>query len=223
MRWNKDSSDASVRGILAFVLARAGLKLEAVSQSPSITGYYPDFTINSGNSGTAAINRLLSFVPDVLFIEGNKAYLINPLAEDASVYAYGTDHPILEGRYWISALEHNRIQVEGFDTDIIITDSFDWEEINKVYDRFRHIEDNNIGTVAEARKRGEACLRKAEIASADGWIRVPVNCGQQLYDVVDIIDSCAGLDAQKRRLVGLTVTYSPDRGEYQQRLLLGAV
>ena len=32
MRWNKDLNDASVKDILAFVLARAGLKLEVVSQ-----------------------------------------------------------------------------------------------------------------------------------------------------------------------------------------------
>jgi len=47
--------------------------------------------------------------------------------------------------------------------------------------------------------------------------------GQQLYDVVDISDSRAGLAATKRRVNGLTLVYSPRRGQYRQRLLLGGV
>jgi hypothetical protein len=226
LRWNKDSSDASVKDILAFVLARAGLKLETISQSSVITSYYPDFTISPNTSGTTAINQLLSFVPDVLFIEGYKAYIINPLAEDASVYAYGSDHPILEGRYRIGTLENNRIQVEGYDSGSdspIISDSFSWDEIDKVYDRLKHLEDRNIDTISKAQARGEACLREEEIEAADGLIRIPVNCGQQLYDVIDITDDRAGLDTQKKRLLGLILTYNPGRGEYEQRLLLGAV
>jgi hypothetical protein len=226
LRWNKISSDTSVKDILAFIMARAGLKLETISQSSAITSYYPDFTISPNTSGTTAINRLLSFVPDVLFIEGDKACLINPLAEDASVYAYGSDHPILEGRYHVGSLQYNRIQVEGYDSGSespIIADRFNWDEIDRVYDRLKHLEDRNIDTVNKAQSRGEAHLRKAEIESADGLIRIPVNCGQQLYDVIDITDARAGLDTQKKRLLGLILTYNPDRGEYEQRLLLGAV
>ncbi len=225
-RWNKTSSDMSVKDILAFILARAGLKLEVMSQSSVITGYYPDFTISPDTRGNTVISRLMSFVPDVLFIEGNKVYLVNPLAEDASVYSYGSDHPILEGRYQLAALRYNRIQVEGYDSgteSAIITDSFNWNEIDKVYDRLNKLEDKNIGSVSQAYARGDTHLRQAEIESANGLIRIPVNCGQQLYDVIDITDGRAGLDAQKKRLLGLTLIYNPGRGEYEQRLLLGAV
>jgi hypothetical protein len=58
---------------------------------------------------------LLSFVPDVLFIEGNKAYLVNPLSSDISVYSYGQSHPIIEGRYLSGVWDINRVQVEGAD------------------------------------------------------------------------------------------------------------
>ena len=88
-RWNKDTDQLSVKQILEFVLARVGLKLEVLSQSSVVNGYYPDFTINSGNQGTVVIRKLLSFVPDVLFIEGENAYLVNPLSADGSVYSYG--------------------------------------------------------------------------------------------------------------------------------------
>ena len=67
-RWNKDTNQASVRDILSLILARAGLKLEVVSQSSLITSYYPDFTVSPTTSGDIVITKLLSFVPDVLFI-----------------------------------------------------------------------------------------------------------------------------------------------------------
>ena len=225
-RWNKTSDEMSVRDILAFVLARAGLKLEVKSQSSVITGFYPDFTISSSNSGLAVIQKLLSFAPDVLFIEGYKAYLVNPLTSDSSVYSYGSTHQIFNGNYRQGAWALNRVQVEGYDTgseEPIIVDSFNWSEVNRLYDRLQQLEDRNIDTVAKAEQRGEAYLREAEIASIDGDILVPVNCGQQLYDVIDITDARAGLDEQKKRVLGLILVYNPRRGEYSQRLRLGSV
>jgi len=225
-RWNKDSDQMSVKDILAFVLARVGLRLEVKSQSSVITSFYPDFTISSSDRGESVIQKLLSFVPDILFIEGSKAYTVNPQSSDSSVYSYGTEHQILEGRYQQGTWELNRVQVEGYDTgsdELIVVDSFAWDEIDRLYDRLRQLEDRNIDTVAKAQQRGEACLRQAEIESASGTILVPVNCGQQLYDVIDITDSRAGLTSEKKRVLGLLLVYSPRRGEYHQRLRLGAV
>jgi len=225
-RWNKSADEMSVKDILAFVLARVGLKLEVKSQSSVIAGFYPDFAISPNEVGRAVIQKLLSFVPDVLFIEGSKAYLVNPLAADSSVYSYGGAHQIWEGRYGQSAWAINRVQVEGYDTgsgEPIIVDSFDWGEVDRIHDRLRRLEDRNINTVAEAEDRGAAFLREAEIESASGTILLPLNCGQQLYDVVDITDARAGLTSAKRRVLGLISVYTPHRGEYNQRLWLGAV
>ncbi len=225
-RWNKDQSELSVKQILEFILARVGLKLELISQSSLITSYYPDFTINPNNRGETIIRKLLSFVPDVLFIEGNKAYMVNPLSSDSSTYSYGSAHPIFEGRYRVRAWELNRIQVEGYDSVAdapVIVDSFSWDEIDKLYDRLSQLYDRNIDSVAKAQERGEAYLREAEIESANGVIRIPVNCGQRLCDVIDITDSRAGLTAEKKRVLGLTLVYNPNRGQYEHRLALGAV
>jgi hypothetical protein len=224
--WNKEAEEMSVRQILAFVLARVGLRLEVKSQSSVMSGYYPDFTINPGNSGDTIVRKLLSFVPDVLFIEGNTAYVVNPLSDDDSDYGYGLSHPVFEGRYRRAGWELNRVQVEGYDpaeAEAIVVDSFSWEQVDCLYDRLRQIEDRNLDTAAKAGERGEAYLRQAEMEAVDGAILTPVNCGQQLYDVVDITDSRAGLTAAKRRIIGLTLVYRPRRGEYQQRLLLGGV
>jgi len=215
-----------VKDILAFVLARAGLKLEVKSQSSVITGYYPDFAINPNNRGDTVISKLLSFVPDVLFIEGGKTYIVNPQSSDSSAYSYGTGHAVVEGKYGQSGWDYNRIEVEGYDPqsdEAIIAGSFGWDQIDKLRDRLRRIEDRNLDTTAKAQARGEAYLREAEIRSGNSSIRTPVNCGQQLYDVIDITDSRGGLDAEKKRVLGLTLTFNPGRGQYEQWLALGEV
>lgn len=225
-RWNKSSEEMNVKQILEFVLARVGLKLEVISQSSVITGYYPDFAIHSTDRGDVIIRKLLSFVPDVLFIEGNKAYLVNPQSSDSSAYAYGQAHAILEGRYLRGAWELNRVQVEGYDPvgdEPIMVDTFSWSQLDKLYDRLNQVQDRNIDTVTKAEQRGEAYLREVEIASSGGSILIPPNCGQQLYDVIDITDSRAGLSAEKKRVLGLTLNYHPFRGKYEQRLSLGAI
>jgi len=225
-RWNQDAADYSVKDILAFVLARAGLKLEVKSQSAVITGFYPDFTIGPGDAGNAVVAKLLSFVPDALFIEGSRAYLVNPQAADSAVYSYGLAHPVLEGSYRAGAWETSRVQVEGYDAaggSTIIVDSFAWDEIDRCYDRWRQVPDRNLGSVAEAQARGDACLRRAAIGSGGGAMLVPVNCGQQLYDVIAVTDSGAGQQAARKRVLGWRLVYQPRRGEYHQRLQLGAV
>ena len=55
----------------------------------------------------------------------------------------------------------------------------------------------------------------------EGLILVPVNCGQQLYDVIEVTDISAGLSSAKKRITGLILAYNPRRGEYIQRLKLG--
>jgi hypothetical protein len=226
LRWNKTTSEKSVKDIIAVIMGRAGLKLEVKSQSATITGFYPDFTVNPNGSGKNAIEKLLSFVSDVIFIEGNKAYLVNPQSEDSAGYSYGVAHVILEGRYRQGAMGTNRAQVEGYDTSqskMIVIDSFDWEEIERLYDRMEHVEDRNLNTTAKAYQRGEALLRKAAIDAIKGRIAVPVNCGQQLYDVIEITDVSSGLVEAKRRVLGMILVYQPQRGEYFQHLEMGGV
>lgn len=223
-RWNRSGDEAAVEDIAAYLLARVGLKLESISASEDFTGFYPDFTLSPGDTGEEALRKLLSFVPDVVFIEGSRACAVNPLASDSAVYTYGTGHPVIEGRYVRGAGKVNRVQVEGYAAGsggIILVDSFVWDEIDLVRDRLRQIADRNIGTVEEAAARGEADLRRVEIDSTGGSILVPVNCGQQLYDVVAITDLPAGLGTVKRRVLGMVLDYRPGRGEYRQRLYLG--
>ncbi|MGD1118898.1 MAG: hypothetical protein ABR886_05365 [Dehalococcoidales bacterium] len=223
-RWNKTTQEASVKDIISIILARAGLKLEVKSLSSAITAFYPDFTVNPEDNGRSVIEKLLSFVPDAIFIEGNIAYLVNPQSADSAVYSYGVDHVITEGRYLNSALKINRVQAEGLDTGgaMILADRFAWDEVPIFGDRLHHVEDKNLTTVAAAQQRGDAYLRRAEIEAEAGVITIPVNCGQQLYDVIEVTDAPAGLAAVKKRVLGITLSYLPLRGSYYQRLELAA-
>jgi hypothetical protein len=226
MRWNKTTSDKNVKDIITVLLARAGIKLEVKSQSATIAGFYPDFTVSPNDNGKSVIAKLLSFATDVIFVEGNIAYLVNPQSTDSAAYSYGAGHAILEGSYRQGALGANRAQVEGYDNTqgkMIVVDSFKWDEVDRLYDRLRHIEDRNLNTTTTSHLRGTAFLRKAEIAAVGGAILVPVNCGQQLYDVIEVTDVRAGLAAAKRRVLGVTLVYRPQRGEYIQRLELGGI
>lgn len=223
-RWNKDTEDVSVKQMVEFVLARVGLKLEVKSESPVVTGFCPDFTIHPGDTGTSIVANLLSFVPDTLCIEGVKAYLVYPQTSDSSVYSYGQSHAIFRGRYRTGVMETNQLRIEGYDAGAPIDiDVFNWEQLEKFPERFQLVADRNIGTVSQADDRGEALIRKFEIEAINGVIHVPVNCGQQLYDVVDITDNRAGLSAAIRRVVGIILHYQPISGEYVQQLILGGV
>jgi hypothetical protein len=117
------------------------------------------------------------------------------------------------------------VQVEGLDSGgvLILSDRFNWTEQASFGDRFVHVTDKNLNTVSETRQRGDAYLREAELAAVGGSLTVPVNCGQQLLDVIDATDARVGLNAVKKRVLGLTLMYLPRRGEYYQRLILGGV
>jgi hypothetical protein len=118
------------------------------------------------------------------------------------------------------------VQVEGRDNNTgepVIVDSYDWEWIEKGIDRPLFVRDRNIGSEETAAMRGESDLRKAEMFSTGGVIRVPFNCGQELYDVVEISETFAGLSETRRRVLGIESIYDTRRGIYEQKLRLGGV
>jgi hypothetical protein len=215
------AGDRNIFQMLSWVFARAGLEFSALGGSSSaITDLEPAFTIMPGESGKTAVQRLLSMVEEVLFFRGNYGYLRYPQDSDATDYEYGADHSILEGEYSQQAKAINRAQVFG---DEVFTEDWDWPEIELVLDILGQAQDLNLDTAASAHARGQVMLRDAEIHAGAGQITVPLNCGQELYDVVEITDQRAGLSAAKRRVLALQHTYAPSKGKYVLRIALGAV
>jgi len=225
-RWNQDMPETSIKQILEFILSRVGLKLAVKSQSTQITELCPDFTIHPGDTGTALITRLLSYVPDLLFMEGINAVLVYPQESDSSSYSYGQSHVIFRGKYLNGSLEANQVRVEGYNEVThtpIVVDSFDWLQTEKFPGRFHLVIDRNIGSVSQAHDFSGTLLRKYRMEALRGTIQIPVNCGQQLYDVVDITDINAGLSVVKKRVVGIAFEFQPAKSIYIQLLYLGGV
>ncbi len=225
-RWNGSGSVTCIRDIIAFILARAGLRLVTVSASAMMTGLYPDFTIGPGMDGATAVRRLLNYVPDVLFCEDETMYAVKPLAGDDPVYAYGPSHRVSQSSHICSAPEVNCVRIEGWDGSsgqMVLVETALQPEAAFFPDRMEHIGDRAISSVAAAEERANARLRKAALGAYSGSLLVPVNCGQQVFDVVAVTDANAGLDAASRRVLGITTVWNPARGEYSQKLKLGAV
>jgi hypothetical protein len=62
------------------------------------------------------------------------------------------------------------------------------------------------------------------MASRRDEIVVPVNCGQEVWDVVEVTDGQAGLEDAKRRVLAWTIRYARgERAAYEETLVLGEV
>ncbi|MGE0903315.1 MULTISPECIES: hypothetical protein [Dehalococcoides] len=225
MRWNRSSSQLSVRGIMGYVLSKAGIRMEVLSASAQLDSFYPDFTIHVGDDGYELLEKLLSFVPDLVFLQGHYIYCVYPRETDSPVYSYGLNHPVFSGVYADTFSEVNRVVLEGVDSSsrIFMVQGFLWDEIYQNHDRTLRIYDRNINTLAHARERLDSYFRKAALKQQTGRIVTPVNCGQQLFDVVRIGQPESGLEGLVRRINGIRVVYEPGKGIYRQELSLGKV
>ncbi len=226
-RWNASPGEKSVWGLIQWVLARTGLGGSILSSSSMATTFSPDFAIHGGQDGRAILRRLFSFLPDVPLFDANYGRLKYPQASDAPDYSYnnsggGSNHPLLEGRYLHRAQAPNWVKAESVRNNVS-ADSFNWPEMEKAWEQTLTLQDINLDSQSKAEDRGAAVFRDAELAACAGYIEVPANCGQELYDVIEITDSRAGLQAARRRVLGLSLRYEPKKGLYRHRLTLGGV
>jgi hypothetical protein len=164
--------------------------------------------------------RLLAMVPDAS--SSRRVRLPHRAARlGADRLRYGTDHALLAGRFADETPEANRAQVFG---SAVFGERFDWPGVQSVYDRLRQVDDWNLTAVAQVESRADALLRQAALEAMSGEITVPVNCGQELYDVVEVTDAGAGLSAARRRVLAVEMRYSTgERPAYEQRIGLGGL
>ncbi|MEK7848816.1 MAG: hypothetical protein AAB270_07815, partial [Chloroflexota bacterium] len=217
--WN--AGTVTVADMLESILARGGLELDTAGASSDATTLTPAFTVHPGESGASAVRRLLAKVPDALVFQGHQGSLVHPQASDATNYVYGTDHPLLQGRYSSRAQTFNRVQVFGSSA---VGEAFAWDEVARLFDRLLQVHDLSLATLQKAQNRASTALREQLLASLDGEVTVPVNCSQELYDVVEVTDAPAGLSSAKRRVLGLSLHLSRGpRPRYQHTIILGGV
>jgi len=223
MRW---PADKRVWEIIQEIICRWGINLTSpggVPKSSAVDNLYPDFTIQPGTTGDAALRRILSFIPDSLIFDGNEAYVKDLRDDEASSYSYGAAHVILQGEY-SEAVSLTRARAIGRDDEDnrIVQDAFDWPNLELGIDNLEQSYDPNLQSAARAQERADAILRKESLRTQGGQITVPVNCGQELYDVITITDTRCGISAKKYRVLDIQTTLSLRQWLYQQRLTIGA-
>jgi hypothetical protein len=223
MRW---PANKTVWEIIQEIICRWGINLTSpagVPRSSAVDNLYPDFTLSPTTRGDAALRRILAFIPDSLVFIGNEAYLKDLRADEASSYSYGTTHVILQGEYSQAVpVTHSHAIGRDAEDARIVEDAFDWTNLHLGIDTFDQDYDPNLQTTTRAQERADAILRKGSLYAQGGQIVVPVNVGQELYDVITVTDKRCGISNKKYRVMDIDARYSLRDGQYRQAFTLGA-
>jgi hypothetical protein len=133
-------------------------------------------------------------------------------------------HIILDGQYITETPGINRAYIIGRDIygNPVYGTAVDSTELGLVGERLDFQQDPAIPTTAQAGDVASAVLAKMRLTTKRGVILIPPNCGQELFDVVQVTDSLGNQTAIKFRVVGLRFEYSPKQDRYEHRLILGA-
>ena len=133
-------------------------------------------------------------------------------------------HVILDGQYLTGTPETNRAFVIGRDDygNPVWGQAHDTDESALVGERLDFHQELAIPSSSQAAAAAEAILSKMRLTRARGVILIPPNCGQELFDVVELSDAGANQSAVKFRVVGIRFEYQPRQARYQHKLILGA-
>jgi hypothetical protein len=133
-------------------------------------------------------------------------------------------HVVLDGRYNIESPEVNRSYIIGRDQygNPVYGTAVDSTELDLVGERLDFQQELAIPTESQAASMASAILSKMRLTGKSGVILITPNCGQELFDVVQISDSGANQHAVSFRVVGIRFEYNPKRAVYQHILFLAA-
>jgi hypothetical protein len=133
-------------------------------------------------------------------------------------------HVILDGQYATETPGINRAYVIGRDQygNPVYGTAVDSTELGLVGERLDFQQELAIPTEARAGDVASAILAKMRLMGKRGVILIPPNCGQELFDVVEVTDSQGNQSAVKYRVVGIRFDYRPRQVRYHHQLILGA-
>jgi hypothetical protein len=133
-------------------------------------------------------------------------------------------HVVLDGRYIIDSPDVNRSYVIGRDQYGIPVygTAVDSTELGLVGERLDFRQEPAISTDDQAAYMAGAVLSKMRLTGKKGVIVIPPNCGQELFDVVQITDAGANQEGVRFRVAGVRFEYDPGRAVYQHTLFLAA-
>jgi hypothetical protein len=97
----------------------------------------------------------------------------------------------------------------------------DSTELDLVGERLDFQQELAIPTTYQAESMASAVLSKMRLTKTRGVILIPPNCGQELFDTMQISDSGANQYAVKLRVVGIRFEYNQKQARFEHRLILG--
>jgi hypothetical protein len=133
-------------------------------------------------------------------------------------------HVILDGQYITESPNINRAYIIGRDAygNPVYGEAHDSAESSLLGERLDFTQELAIPTTAQAGDVASAILAKMRLTGKGGVILIPPNCGQELFDVVQVSDSMANQAAVTFRVVGIRFEYNPKQARYYHKLILGA-
>jgi len=133
---------------------------------------------------------------------------------------FGTGLLVYRGSYGQTALDPNRVEVWG---DTLMKQAADWPQVGMVRDRLKRVTTPDYPDITSAGERADAEIRKSEILTgAESWLNAPMNCGLEPWDVLQITDVNAGVNAIKRRVIRIKAYWNARHWSYHQVVTLGA-
>ncbi len=150
--------------------------------------------------------------------------IVQPIALGTPTILKYVWHVVLDGQYLTESPETNRAFVIGRDAygNPVWGEAHDTTESALVGERLDFQQESAIPTTDQAGDVASAILSKMRLTKQRGVILIPPNCGQELFDVVELTDKGANQSAVKFRVMGIRFEYNPRQARYQQRLILGA-
>ena len=215
------AGDLAVSQLLMRLVGRGGMGYTGGGTvSALLTTLQPAFTVQPGETGEGAVRRLLRFVEDVGYWAAEFLNVRLPEDDESATYAFGPgEHAVLEARYPDVGAAVNRARVVGIPG--IYAEETDFSESERV-EQIGLALDLNLTTGEEAATHAAAMLRKSYLEAPVAEIKLSgVHCGVQLFDVIELTDPQAGLDAVARRVIGYTWRFDGQRGRYDMTLTLG--
>ncbi len=134
-------------------------------------------------------------------------------------------HVIPDGQYAIETPAVNRAYVIGRDQygNPVYGMAVDSAEMGLVGERLDFQQELAIPTDSQAASMASAVLSKMRLSTATGIILIPPNCGQELWDLIEISDRISAQNTQKYRIIGIHLIYNPISEEFYQRLRLAGL
>ncbi|MBF6606795.1 MAG: hypothetical protein IVW53_14600 [Chloroflexi bacterium] len=207
--------------ILTRLFARAGISLSTAGASSRLSSVKPAFTVAPQTSARTALQQALAFVADRVFMSTSAtARLREPLAGDASVYTFGTDHPTYEAQLDQVVTPASQAAAVGA---AAYGEAIDFTNAQAYIGTRELIRDVTSSTGAAAAATAAAHLRTTQLDQPGGQLLAPPACGLELLDVVDITDPLVQPTPVLRRIRQIRWRYDQLAGVYDQLLTLGAV